>query len=49
MLLRAHRAGFKIAQFPVTHYERTAGEAIGSKPSVIIGTFVDMLKFRFGL
>ena len=46
MLLRAHHAGFTIAQFPVTHYERIAGTAIGSKPSVIIGTIVDMLKFR---
>jgi len=49
MLLRAYRKGFVIAQFPVTHYERTSGIAIGSKPSVIIGTFTDMLKFRSGL
>jgi glycosyltransferase involved in cell wall biosynthesis len=48
MLLRAYRKGFIIAQFPVTHYERTSGNAIGSNPSVIWGTFVDMLKFRLG-
>ena len=49
MLLRAYRKGFTIAQFPVTHFERTSGIAIGSKPSVIFDTFVDMLKFRLGL
>ena len=49
MLLRAYRAGFTIAQYPVTHFERTSGVAIGSKPSVILGTLVDMFKFRFGL
>lgn len=49
MLIRARRAGFKIAQFPITHYARTSGLATGSKPSVIISTFLDMLKFRFGI
>jgi glycosyltransferase involved in cell wall biosynthesis len=49
MLIRAYRAGFTIAQFPVTHFHRTSGVAIGSKPSVIWETFVDLLKYRFNL
>ena len=49
MLIRAYRAGFTIAQFPVTHFRRTEGLASGSKLGVIVPTIVDMLKFRFGL
>lgn len=49
MLIRAKRAGFSIAQFPVTHYPRLHGVAHGSRPSVIAATAIDMLKFRFGL
>jgi glycosyltransferase involved in cell wall biosynthesis len=49
MLIRVKRAGFSIKQFPVTHYARTAGVAIGSKPSVILDTVKDMFKFRLGL
>ena len=49
MLLLAHKNGLVIKQFPVTHFERTVGVAIGSKPSVIMGTIVDMFKFRLGL
>lgn len=49
MLLKAQRAGFRIKQYPVTHYERTSGTAIGSKPSVILDTIKDMLRFRFGI
>lgn len=49
MLIRAYRAGFTVAQFPVTHYERTSGIATGSRPSVILETIRDMVKFRLGL
>ena len=49
MLIKVKRAGFTIKQFPVTHFERTAGVAIGSKPSVITDTIKDMFKFRLGL
>jgi glycosyltransferase involved in cell wall biosynthesis len=49
MLIRAKRAGFSIAQFPVTHYERTAGEAIGSSPRVIGSTIIDTIKFWLNL
>lgn len=46
MLIRAKRAGFGIKQFPVTHFVRTGGVASGSKPSVILSTVGDMVKFR---
>ena len=49
MLIRARQAGFTIVQFPVTHFHRTEGLASGSKPTVIVDTFKDMLKFRLGL
>ena len=49
MIIRARRAGFKIAQFPVHHLPRLEGTAHGSKPSVIANTIVDMVRFRLGL
>lgn len=48
MIVKAKRAGLKIAQFPVTHFPRTQGLASGSKPAIIAATVADMLKFRFG-
>lgn len=48
MLIKAKRAGFKVAQFPVTHFPRTQGLASGSKKSVIVDTIREMLKYRFG-
>lgn len=49
MILKAKRKGFNVAYFPVTHYERATGLASGSKPNIVIGTIIDMIKFRFGL
>ncbi|MBS3116682.1 glycosyltransferase family 2 protein [Candidatus Woesearchaeota archaeon] len=49
MLLRAKKANFVIKYFPVTHYQREAGIANGSKPNVILKTILDMIKFRFGV
>ena len=49
MLIRAQRSGFRVAQFPVTHFSRVGGLASGSRFSVIADTVKDMLKFRFGL
>ncbi|MBU6142085.1 glycosyltransferase family 2 protein [Patescibacteria group bacterium] len=49
MLIRASRAGFSIAQFPVTHFHRSSGVASGSKWNVIVDTFVDMIKFRMNI
>jgi glycosyltransferase involved in cell wall biosynthesis len=49
LILKANSLGFKIAQFPVTHYERKTGIASGSKPQVIWETFKDMIKLRLNL
>ncbi len=49
MLIRARKKGFKIAQFPVIHYERKTGIASGSKFNVIADTVRDMIRFRLGL
>src|SRR3989344_7488074 len=48
MIIKAKKAGFKVAQFPVTHFPRTEGLASGSKMSIIVDTVVEMLKYRFG-
>ncbi len=49
MIIKAKRAGFKVAQFPVTHFLRTEGLPSGAKPNVIMTTARDMLKYRFGM
>lgn len=49
LILKAKKLGYKIAQFPVTHYERKTGIASGSKPIVVWNTFVDMIKLRLGM
>lgn len=48
MIIKAKKTGFKVVQFPVTHFPRTTGLASGSKVSVIVPTIVEMLKYRFG-
>jgi len=48
MILRSKKAGFKVVQFPVTHFKRTGGLASGSKMNVVLPTIVEMLKYRFG-
>lgn len=49
LMLKASQRGFRIAQFPVVHYERKTGIASGSKPRVVFNTFKDMIRLRFGL
>lgn len=49
MLIKAKKLGYKVAQFPVIHYERQNGTASGSKPRVVADTIKDMLRFRLGL
>lgn len=49
LMVSAKNKGFLIKQFPVTHYERMAGIASGSKFNVVADTFKDMIKFRLGL
>jgi glycosyltransferase involved in cell wall biosynthesis len=49
LMLKAKRMGFRVAQFPVIHYERKTGIASGSKLRVVLNTIGDMLKLRLGL
>lgn len=49
IVLKAYKNGFKIIQFPVTHYRRRNGVASGSRLVVIWHTFRDMLKLKFNL
>jgi glycosyltransferase involved in cell wall biosynthesis len=49
LMIRASRAGFRIAQFPVVHYARKSGVASGSKPNLVWETFKDAFKLCFGL
>jgi glycosyltransferase involved in cell wall biosynthesis len=49
LILKAKKNGFKIAQFPVMHYERKNGIASGSKPKVVLNTIKDMIKLRLNL
>lgn len=49
LILKAKKMGFKVAQFPVVHYERKSGVASGSKPSLILNTIKDMLLLRLNL
>ncbi len=49
LMLKAKMLGYKIAQFPVTHYERKSGIASGSKPKVVLNTIKDMIKLRLHL
>lgn len=49
LILKAKKFGYKIAQFPVTHYERKSGIASGSKSKLILNTIKDMIKLRLNL
>jgi glycosyltransferase involved in cell wall biosynthesis len=49
LILKARKKGFKIAQFPVTHYERKSGIASGSKPGLVLKTILDMIKLRLNI
>lgn len=44
LLIKAKKAGFKIAQVPVTHYPRTKGMGTGRMLNVIIESFMDLFK-----
>lgn len=49
LILKARRLGYKIAQFPVTQYERRTGIASGSNPELVLNTIKDMIKLRLNL
>ncbi|MCA9897333.1 MAG: glycosyltransferase family 2 protein [Anaerolineales bacterium] len=49
-LVRAKRAGFKIAEVPIVgHRPRVAGNPTGAKFSVIVRAFKELVQFRLGL
>lgn len=49
-LVRAKRAGFRIAEVPIGgHRPRVAGNPTGAKPSVILRAFKEIVQFRFQL
>lgn len=49
-LVRAKRAGFRIAEVPINgHRPRVAGSPTGAKPSVILRAFKELVQFRFQL
>lgn len=43
-LIKAKRAGFKIAQVSVHHYPRTSGRATGASIRVILKSFIDLVR-----
>ena len=49
LLAGARARGFRIAEVPVTHLPRVAGEATGAKPAVILKAFRELLRFRLRL
>lgn len=46
-LIKAKRAGFKIAEVGVHHYPRKAGQATGRQLKIIFSGFSDLLRLRF--
>jgi hypothetical protein len=48
-LAGARARGLRIAEVPVTHLPRTAGEATGADLGVIVRAFRDLLRFRMRL
>jgi glycosyltransferase involved in cell wall biosynthesis len=46
LVVRAHRAGYKVIEVPIEHLPRMSQGASGGKFSVIYETFSDMLKMR---
>lgn len=45
-LVKVKRAGFRIAEEPVTHRPRPAGEATGARPDVILRAFKELFALR---
>jgi len=48
-LVRTKRAGYKIAEVPVTHLPRTAGAQTGARLHVIGRAFKELARFRWSL
>lgn len=48
-LVRAKRAGYRIAEVPVKHRPRRAGSQTGARPDVILRAFRELFKLRWEL
>ncbi len=48
-LVRAQRAGYTIAQVPVSHLPRRAGKPTGARLDVILRAFRELIRFRLAL
>jgi glycosyltransferase involved in cell wall biosynthesis len=48
-LFKARERGYRIAEVPVTHLPRVAGEATGANVKVILKAFRDLVQFRLRL
>ena len=49
LIIRAQLAGMTIREVGVEHYPRTAGEAKGATPTVIVRTIAEMVRLRGAL
>jgi hypothetical protein len=49
LLAKAKAHGFRIAEAPLTHLPREAGEATGANLPVILKAFRDLIRFRLRL
>jgi glycosyltransferase involved in cell wall biosynthesis len=48
-LIKARRLGYVVREKRASHYPRTAGQATGAKPAVIVRAFRELLHLRFSL
>jgi len=44
LVIKAQRAGFKVARVAVHHYPRLTGQSTGVNPRVVLKSFLDLLK-----
>ena len=49
LIVKARRAGYRVAEVRVTHLPRRAGEAKGSRPDAIVRSLYELLRFRFAM
>jgi glycosyltransferase involved in cell wall biosynthesis len=46
-LVRTRRAGFRVAELPVSHHPRVAGKQTGANPRVILRAFRELIRLRW--
>lgn len=49
LVIKAQRAGFKVAQVAVHHYPRLSGQSTGVNPKVILKSYLDLLKLWWAI